>query len=369
MNLRQTLVTTIALFLFALPTQAQLSNGLLAHWTFNGHANDVSGNNYHGTPTNVTYTPGILNISNTAASFNGMNSYISIPYQASMNLDSFSICAVVKLHGYYSGTCQANYILSRAADHTPGHYSLMFSDNAYDTVDCYNFDTSKQVFYSGVSTKTRIYSLHPQFQYSPTIVTNRWYCVVTTYANDTERVYVDGNLVSTGVLPTGSLGTSTEGITIGSTRYGKYIQYPYWLNGEVDDLRLYNRQLSDIDATFYCEASYHMNNTANNNYNRSYTGNDTLTANTIEKTELVSNLKIYPNPASNTVNLVGAAQAAHVEYYIQSGMGQLVNKGSIEVVSGAFRTTVNTSELASGLYIIKIVDGDRFTNRKLTIQH
>ncbi len=356
MNLRQTVITTITLFLFALPSHAQFSNGLIAHWTFNGHVNDVSGNNYHGTPTNVSYTPGILNISNTAASFNGMNSYISVPYQASMNLDSFSICAVVKLHGYYPSTCQANYILSRGADHTPGHYSLLFSDNAYDTVDCYNLDTSKHVFYSGVSTKTLNHSLHPQFQYSPTIVTDRWYCVVTTYANDTERVYVDGNLVSTGVLPTGSLGTSTEGITIGSTRYGKYIQYPYWLNGEVDDLRLYNRQLSNTDVSLFCEAAYNSNFT-------------TASSNNSIKTDLANNLKTYPNPASNTVNLLGAAESTHVEYYLQNAMGQLVNKGSIEVVAGVFRTTVNTSDLASGLYVIKIVDGNRSTNRKLTIQH
>ena len=123
---------------------AQLTSGLVAHWPFNGNANDASGNGYNGTPTNVSYTTGFNGISNTAALFNGTSSYIDVAYQSGLNLDSFSICAMVKVNGYYTGLCQGNIVMQRGAENQSGHYAMFFSDNMYNS--CFVTDTAKFSF-------------------------------------------------------------------------------------------------------------------------------------------------------------------------------------------------------------------------------
>lgn len=225
----------------------QLTNGLVAHWPFNGNANDASGNGYNGTATNVTYTTGINGISNTAALFNGTSSYIDVAYQSGMNLDSFSICAVVKVNGYYTGLCQGNIVMQRGTETQSGHYAMFFSDNMYNS--CFVTDTSKFSFYPTVRNKTGNLT---NFQYTPSIVSSNWYCIVGTYANDTVKMYVNGVLKYSVQVSSGAIGSSTQGISIGASRFGNPSLYPYWFNGAIDDLRLYNRVLSAGEVSSYC---------------------------------------------------------------------------------------------------------------------
>src|SRR6218665_583898 len=53
------------------------ANGLVRYWGFNGNTNDESGNNNHGTATNVTLTTDRFGNANSAYQFNGINSRIS----------------------------------------------------------------------------------------------------------------------------------------------------------------------------------------------------------------------------------------------------------------------------------------------------
>lgn len=238
---------TLLCLVVATTSFGQLTNGLVAHWNFNGNANDATGNGHNGTATNVTYAAGSQGTPGTAALFNGTNSFITVPYHSSFNLTSFTVCAKVKIHGYYTGTCQGNIIFQRGADFQSGHYTLQFSDNMFNS--CQVSDTSKHCFYSHVRNKV---PLNTTLQYQPTIVSGRWYCVISTFHDDTMRVYVDGVLKNTVQLSSGALGTSTDGISIGASRMGSYIAYPYWLNGLIDDLRLYNRALSQNEVDSFC---------------------------------------------------------------------------------------------------------------------
>lgn len=243
------LTLLIAALLVCNTINAQLNNGLLAHWNFNNNTNDQSGNGYNGQPFNVTYTKGMHGLDSTAASFNGSSSYISVPYKAGMNLNQFTITAIVKANGYYQGDCQGNYILGRGNDHYSGHYSLFFSDNAFDTVNCKKLDTGKHIFYSGISTKSsKVSSL--KWQYTPTIKSGQWYCVVSVFDSFKNDIYVNGTLMVSVPIPTGPIGASTKGITIGASENGP--TYPYWLNGDIDDLRLYNRAFSAAEASSLC---------------------------------------------------------------------------------------------------------------------
>ena len=161
----------------------------------------------------MSYTTGKQGAANTAALFNGTNSYILTPFKSDLNLSNFTIAALVKVNGYYTGTCQTTVILSRGGDHTTGHYNLIYSDNAFDNVNCQQLDTSKMVFYSNINNKLLMMS-NAGFQYTPTIVSGNWYCVVSTYDGNKSNVYINGTLMSSVTMPSGPIGNSNEALSI-----------------------------------------------------------------------------------------------------------------------------------------------------------
>lgn len=65
--------------------QAELSDGLVAYYPFNGNANDGSGNGNNGTVNGVTLTTDRFENDSSAYSFDGVANYIEIP-----NLGLFS---------------------------------------------------------------------------------------------------------------------------------------------------------------------------------------------------------------------------------------------------------------------------------------
>ncbi len=244
--------TIVASILFALSANAQLTNGLVAHWDFSGNANDATGNGHNGTTNNVTYTSGKIGGLNTAALFNGTSSFITVPNSTDWNLSNYTIATMIKLNGFYTGTCQRSEVIQRGLGYASGSWALALFDNAFDSSCTVTGDTSKFVFI-GEAGANNITMPHAPWQYNPTTRTGRWYCVVTTFDGTYVRVYVDGMNVSTNrgnaSLP---IGTSNGAVTIGANRFGNYTQYPYWFNGAIDDLRLYNRVLSPAEISSFC---------------------------------------------------------------------------------------------------------------------
>lgn len=228
------------------PSIGQLTNGLVAHWNFNGNANDATGNGYTGTPFNISYTTGKAGMANTAAIFNGSSSYVHVPHQADLNLTNYTICAMVKPMGFYQGTCQGNFIMFRGSEGVSGAYGMGYFDNAYN--DCSTLDTSKHVFYAQAGSSSGNFS---SFQSTIKVHTNTWYCVCAVYNGNSIKIYVNSILTATFNITSGNIGSSTDPIGI-----GKYLNrgatFPYWYNGVIDDLRLYNRALSQLEIDSFC---------------------------------------------------------------------------------------------------------------------
>jgi hypothetical protein len=228
---------------------AQLNSGLVAHWPFSGNAGDSSGNTFNGTSLFISYGQGENGVNTTAASFNGTSSHINVGYQAGLNLTQYTICAIVKPTGYYTGQCQGNVIMQRSNETMKGYYGILFSDNAYN--DCFTTDTSKFVFYPSAT------AANPAIlQYTPNIVSNTWYTLVATCNNDTIKFYVNGQLKAS-YITNNPTGTSTEGLTIGAlyqqTAGGSF---PYWFKGLIDDIRIYNRVLTNKEIKQYSSDVY-----------------------------------------------------------------------------------------------------------------
>lgn len=72
--------------------------------------------------------------------------------------------------------------------------------------------------------------------------TGRWYSIVYTFEKGKTRLYIDGKLADARTWAQCSFTPNPSDVFIGKNDNN---QYPYWLNGAIDDIRIYNRALCD----------------------------------------------------------------------------------------------------------------------------
>lgn len=226
--------------------QVNLQAGLSAYYPFSGNAKDESGNNNHPVFNNARLTADRFGKPKSAYHFNGQNTYIKILNSPSLNTkQKLSICAWVKPQGFYTGKCHGNAVLMKGdADYLAGNYCLRFDDNqSSNGNNCYQpVDKTHQNFY-GINA----YFSPPG--YTPYIKTDQWYSVVVTYDGTTARLYIDCKLISS--KPQGNITfTNKYDLFIGRLNDDNY---PYWLTGDLDEIRIYNRPLNKKEILALCD--------------------------------------------------------------------------------------------------------------------
>jgi len=322
----------------------QGSAGLVAHWNFNGNANDVSGNNLNGVVTGAALTTGYNGIANTAYKFNGTSDRIDIAYNSLLNLDSFSICALVKPMGYYSGACQGNFIVTRGEwVSTPSDfYYLSFDDNAWDN-SCATFSNGHEVF----DVNCHASSAPPSsawYTSLDTITLDSWYCITTTYTQNTVKLYIGGILRRALSFPDNYV-ASNDPLGIGYNPPGVSTGYPCWFNGAIDDIRIYNRALADSEVTKYCDSAE-------------------MLVVVINPTDSIISVSVDPLCAGSTFTVTYGTSASFnagnvftVQLSDASGsFASPVNIGSIpNTVSGTISCTIPSGTLPGTGYKIRIV--------------
>ena len=233
------------LVMLAIPGKAQvnLTNGLIAYFPFSGNANDASGNGNNPVFNNATLTTDRSGNPNSAYYFNGVDNYIQIPNSTSLDPNNqLSVCAYVMPMGFYYGTCHGNSMIMKGdADFLTGNYGLRFSDAIYTNGNnCFTpvVDSVHQTFY-GVTGSEDVTDF---------IQKGQWYCVVYTYDGTYSRLYVDGVIKDS---------VSSPGLTF-SNSYDLYFghmnntTFPYWFNGVLDEIRIYNRALNRDEVGALC---------------------------------------------------------------------------------------------------------------------
>jgi hypothetical protein len=218
-------------------SQVRLDSGLVAYYPFNGNANDASGNGNNVVFNNASLTSDYLGNANSAYHFNGIDNYMMVPNSSSLNMtNQMSIAVKVRPLGFYTGPCYNNMMLMKGdADYVTGTYFLRYSDII---TGCTNYATTadEQFYGSGVVAT------------NPIIQLNQWYSVIWTYNGTTAKIYIDCNL----------MGSADSAFNPFTSNFDLYIgkmnnaQYPYWLNGDLDDIRIYNRPLTEDEIYALC---------------------------------------------------------------------------------------------------------------------
>lgn len=219
-------------------------HGLAAHYPFNGNANDISGNNNNPSFNNTTFTADRFGNTGSAVHFNGVNNYIQIPNKPSINFsNTITLSVWVRPTGFYYDICHASSILNKGtADYYPGNYALRYDDALYTEGKGCSGDRLKDSLhmnFRGTGTPVKVYT--------PFIERNKWYHVVYTNDGTTSALYVDCKLKY--ALPFKETFINNDHLFIGRTNDEFF---PFWLNADVDDLRIYGRALSKTDIEALC---------------------------------------------------------------------------------------------------------------------
>lgn len=228
-------------------SQVNLKAGLVAYYPFSGNANDASGNGNNPIFNNATLTNDRFGNPNSAYSFNGINNYIRIPNSSSLNSSNqISICAWVKVAGFYQGKCHGNEVVMKGnSDYLQGDYKIRFDDSYItNNQNCSisNPDVNRETFF-GINSSSS--------SNAPFVQTDRWYSVVYTCDGTTAKIYVNCKLAGSGPA-NGITFTNSDDLFLGKMNNG---QYPYWFNGTMDEIRIYNRAINEDEIRAYGDCS------------------------------------------------------------------------------------------------------------------
>ncbi|TLD43181.1 MAG: Cell surface protein [Candidatus Jettenia ecosi] len=214
-----------------------VTSGMQIHYAFDEGtgtiAHDASGNDNHGEIQGAVWTAGK---SGNGLSFDGINDSVSVPR---MNHDKISLSAWFRKNA--NDTSRADAIFSglrwSSDPQLREGFDVRFSPGSPDTL------RYALVTMDGSGNKTT-----KTVKENLVNSVNTWYHVVCTYnmATGKQHLYVNGQLVDTDTHPAGNTIvplTYYDDIRVGYSRYKTG-----YFNGLIDEVRLYQRALSDQEV-------------------------------------------------------------------------------------------------------------------------
>ncbi|WP_428309635.1 LamG domain-containing protein [Hydrocarboniphaga sp.] len=219
MKYRSIAAVTLLISSVTRPAFADLDDGLVAYFPFDGNTADATANHNDGVNMGATLTTDHYGNPNSAYAFDG-TVYISVPNSESLASlkKQYSVTAWVKVAAW---TYALAPMICKGTTPTHAQYRPSFNASGY-------FD-----LHGGVAVDT---------SFSPAL--NTWYFIAATWNNGTAKVFVNGAQIGkvTGALP---VEVNDEALEIGRDQPGS-VEY---LNGALDEIRIYNRTLSEAEIT------------------------------------------------------------------------------------------------------------------------
>jgi len=207
--------------------QTYLTNGLVAYYSFDGTAEDQSGMGNNGTVHNATLSSDRFGASNAAYYFDGTDAYIEIGDSASIHSTGLlTVSAWVRLDGMTPGQYGMSVVAKVAEDNSALAWNLRIKP------------TAKLHPLANVGTWT-------EFDCQTTLPMGTWQHVAMVFDGTQLSGFVNGQ-------PDGRVNLSGTVASISyAVRIGVYSPKPsdamMFFTGAIDDVRIYNRGLSDSE--------------------------------------------------------------------------------------------------------------------------
>jgi len=222
MRARLVVLFSIA-FACAATAQAELNDGLVAYYPFNGTANDESGNENHGIVHGATLCEDRHGSPNRAFCFDGVDDVIEIPDDDTLDLiGPISIAAWV-LPTAFPAT-RHTMIVGKSNYLTLTNYLVRILPGGYLQWE---------------------YGVYHETTANP-LQEGAWvHITVTAESPDgTGTIYVNATPVAHEERPS-PFGTVDDPVTIGGASHPFYSEF---FSGRIDDVRLYHRALTEIEV-------------------------------------------------------------------------------------------------------------------------
>lgn len=248
--MKKILFALLVLSYLPLYAQVALNNGLVAYYPLKGSFSDASGNGNNGTALGgIVFGADQYGNNNSAAVFDGIDDYISVPAAASLTPSGqFSIA-----YRFQTGSSALQVLVSKSnwtGGIAPDNFQFQSGINGGSVL------SSNGLYFasSHAATCTGNTGLGPHYSFGSNTALNQWYCVLLTFENGVKRVYMNGSLVSTATVSGTSTNTSIDACNGGTLQIGaRWQNDPRWFRGSMSELRIYNRALNAQEADSLCK--------------------------------------------------------------------------------------------------------------------
>jgi hypothetical protein len=301
---------------------AQVTNGLIAKYSFSGNANDDVGSN-NGTVNGASLAYDRFGNPNNAYSFDG-NDNIEI---SSANLGSLSEAAV------------SIWIKPEAASGSAGISSIFSS--GYWVLYINRFTTKKLLAaFDGNSTN------NSSSDETSVVTYAQWIHVVLQNDGSTTKVYINGALEAS--YAETFAWVNSQDVTIGGRNSAQY----YY--GYADDLRIYDRALDslEIDTLF--------NLTESGSFPRKKPATFE-----VESKAINSSLEVYPNPSNGLFYYTAAVADQNANVQLFNLTGELLFSKNELLTSSS---SIDLQAYPVGTYILKVTTDEKTYTSKLIKQ-
>jgi hypothetical protein len=222
-------------------TNLNLTSGLVAYYPFNGNANDASGNANNATVYGATLVNDRNGIQNSAYSFNGLDNYMSTNNSNSLSLNGdFSIS--LWFYDIPDNQLYHTFLGKRLGGNWSYNLATSINTNGIPS-ELNKIFTGRRYVNSTVQSEYRFSNTTFNF--------NTWQHIVLTVQNNTITFYKNG--VNMGTNSNGNQFTlpminQAVGLTIGNN--GSTTGTGEWMNGKLDEIRIYNRVLNTEEVNY-----------------------------------------------------------------------------------------------------------------------
>ena len=207
--------------------------GLVAYYPFNGNANDESGNGNNGTIYGATLTSD--RFGNVGKAYSFLNNYILVPSSNLFNSNDLSVSMWISSSSTQS---QVPFIRLTYSDASNEHFGFtlnFYHQSGVEFVAKYNNPSCAPG--SGWERNEKIQN----------ILDSNFHHIVGTIIGNTMNLYIDGILSNTITTPYSQTSSCWNGdIQIGRN----WSNFTDYFIGKIDDIRFYNRALSQSEVTY-----------------------------------------------------------------------------------------------------------------------
>lgn len=299
-------------------SQVNLNQNLVAHYPFEGNANDMSGFSFHGTAFGETYSTGVYGTPNSAIVFDGTpGSYVDAGTDNRSIVDTLSISCFVRTTFDGIGDIVSKY--------DPGNdrgYHLQISLGKIRLAGRDGSGTYRQTGFSNTLINDSL-----------------WHHVLGVVRGDTWILYVDCNLEGAESNPVSNPDISSNAqLGIGKDVFSD----AKYLDCEVDEVRLYSRLLTVDERDSLCATAIYA-----------------------EMPEIAPKeyaIDVYPNPANEQLAIAGPSTLENAVISIYDLQGKLM----IESAQHASTPILDISTLDAGQYVIQVIENNSFATKRFT---